>query len=71
MHSCSETDIDPCTANTTGNQGGGDFVGSGVINKFLFLLIIINKLAVFYYLLVIYCSINAVVLGIGPELQHC
>ena len=40
MHSCSETDIDPCTANTTGNQGGGDFVmlGSGVINKFLFFI---------------------------------
>ena len=38
MHSCSKTDIDPCTANTTGNQGGGDFVGSGVINKFLFFI---------------------------------
>ena len=38
MHSCSETDIDPCTTNTTGNQGGGDFVGSSVINKFLFFI---------------------------------
>ena len=46
-------------------------MGSGVINKFLFLLIIVNELAVFCYLLVIYYSINTVVLGTGPQLQHC